>query len=736
MIQETTENIILIKQRIQAAQDRQKSYADRKRKPMEFEVGDRVMLKVSPWKWVVRFIKRGKLNPRYIEPFKVLARVRDVAYRLELPRELSRVHHTFYVSNLKKCYVDEPLAMPLEGVHIDDTLQFVEEPVEIMKREIKRLKRSRIPLGSPDHSLFHRPDTFDAWPLLPNTPVGMKPLVLYWESGAESQVLGRTCASSGVSLSYWHPSDVRQDLIISTHGWYCREFRNHVKYAMECRKEAKMRYNSGALLGFDPATKNVRDGDWMCAEVPPAVVDRKVEITGPTGRKMVINALNSGAKVFMADFEDALSPTWENLMKGQVNLKDAVNGTISFEDKARNRVYKLNDQIAKLFVRPRGWHLPESHIYIDGEPAIGCLVDFGLYFHHNHAAFRKTQGQGFGPFFYLPKMENSREASIWNHVFTRAEKIVGIENGSIRATVLIETLPAAFQMDEILYELRDHSVGLNCGRWDYIFSYVKTFQGHPDRLLPDRVLVGMGQHFMRSYSDLLIRTCHRRGVHAMGGMAAQIPIRDDPEANNAALELVKKDKLREVRAGHDGTWAAHPGLIPAIMEVFTNNMNNSPNLIKTMKREDAANITEEDLLQIPRGVRTLEGLRLNTRVGIQYVAAWLTGTGSVPLYNLMEDAATAEISRVQNWQWLKYGVELDGDGLGVKVNRELFGKVVEEEMMRIEREVGRDKFKKGMYKEACKIFARQCTAPALDDFLTLNAYNHIVVHHPKGPSKL
>ncbi|KAK1407186.1 hypothetical protein QVD17_38799 [Tagetes erecta] len=515
-----------------------------------------------------------------------------------------------------------------------------------------------------------------------------------------------------------------------------REFRSHVKYAMECRKEAKMRYNSGLVPGFDPATRNVREGDWVCAEVPPAVADRRVEITGPVERKMIINALNSGAKVFMADFEDALSPTWENLMRGQVNLKDAVNGTIRFEDKARNKVYKLNDQTAKLFVRPRGWHLPESHIYIDGEPAIGCLVDFGLYFHHNYAAFRKSQGQGFGPFFYLPKMENSREARIWNNVFERAEKMAGIEKGSIRATVLIETLPAVFQMDEILYELRDHSVGLNCGRWDYIFSYVKTFQAHPDRLLPDRVLVGMGQHFMRSYSDLLIRTCHRRGVHAMGGMAAQIPIRDDPEANKAALELVKKDKLREVRAGHDGTWAAHPGLIPAIMEVFNNNMGNNPNLIKTMKREDAANITEEDLLQIPRGVRTIEGLRLNTRVGIQYVAAWLTGTGSVPLYNLMEDAATAEISRVQNWQWLKYGVELDGDGLGVRVTTELFGKVVEEEMSRIEREVGSNRFKKGMYKEACKIFTRQCTAPVLDDFLTLNAYNHIVVHHPKGPSRL
>ncbi|XVE54541.1 hypothetical protein DITRI_Ditri03aG0090000 [Diplodiscus trichospermus] len=515
-----------------------------------------------------------------------------------------------------------------------------------------------------------------------------------------------------------------------------KEFRNHIKYAMECRKEVKRRYNEGALPGFDPATRYIREGQWTCAPVPPAVADRRVEITGPVERKMIINALNSGAKVFMADFEDALSPSWENLMRGQINLKDAVDGTITFHDRARNRVYKLNDQIAKLFVRPRGWHLPEAHILIDGEPATGCLVDFGLYFYHNYATFRKTQGEGFGPFFYLPKMENSREAKTWNSVFERAEKMAGIEKGSIRATVLIETLPAIFQMDEILYELRDHSVGLNCGRWDYIFSYVKTFQGHPDRLLPDRVQVGMSQHFMKSYSDILIWTCHRRGVHAMGGMAAQIPIRDDPAANEAAFDLVRKDKLREVKAGHDGTWAAHPGLIQACMEVFTNHMGNAPNQIQTVKREDAANLTEEDLLQRPRGVRTMEGLRLNTRVGIQYLAAWLTGTGSVPLYNLMEDAATAEISRVQNWQWLKYGVELDGDGLGVRVNRDLFWRVVEEEMARIEREVGKDKFRKGMYKEAAKIFTRQCTAPTLDDFLTLDAYNHIVVHHPKGLSKL
>lgn len=514
-----------------------------------------------------------------------------------------------------------------------------------------------------------------------------------------------------------------------------REFRNHVRYAMKCRKEAKVRYNSGALPGFDPATEYIREGEWVCAAVPPAVADRKVEITGPVERKMIINALNSGAKVFMADFEDALAPNWENIMRGHVNLKDAVNGSISFHDQARNRVYKLNDQTAKLFVRPRGWHLPESHIYIDGEPAIGCLVDFGLYFFHNCIKFRQTQGQGFGPFFYLPKMEHSREARIWNNVFERAEKMAGLEKGSIRTTVLIETLPAVFQMDEILYELRDHSVGLNCGRWDYIFSYVKTFQAHPDRLLPDRVLVGMNQHFMKSYSDLLIRTCHRRGVHAMGGMAAQIPIRDDPVANEAALELVRKDKLREVKAGHDGTWAAHPGLISVCNEVFNNIMGNAPNQIEKMKREAAA-LTEEDLLQIPRGVRTMEGLRLNTRVGIQYVAAWLTGSGSVPLYNLMEDAATAEISRVQNWQWLKYGVELDGDGLGVKVNVDLFGRVVEEEMARIEREVGKDRFKKGKYKEACKIFTKQCTAPTLDDFLTLDAYNNIVIHHPNASSRL
>ncbi|RCV34233.1 hypothetical protein SETIT_7G144600v2 [Setaria italica] len=454
-----------------------------------------------------------------------------------------------------------------------------------------------------------------------------------------------------------------------------REFRGAVRYAMEQRREAQRRYDAGELPRFDPATRSVREGGWKCAPVPPAVADRTVEITGPAEpRKMVINALNSGAKVFMADFEDALSPTWENLMHGQVNLRDAVAGTISFRDAARGREYKLNDRTAKLFVRPRGWHLPEAHVLIDGEPAIGCLVDFGLYFFHNHAAFRAGQGAGFGPFFYLPKMEHSREARIWNGVFERAEQAAGIERGSIRATVLVETLPAAFQMDEILYELRDHSAGLNCGRWDYIFSYVKTFRAHPDRLLPDRALVGMAQHFMRSYSHLLIRTCHRRGVHAMGGMAAQIPIKDDTAANERRWSCRRGAGARWTGCGSTPAWAC-----------------------STSRRG-------------------------------------CPGSGSVPLYNLMEDAATAEISRVQNWQWLRHGAELDAGGVPVRATPELLARVLEEEMARVEAEVGTERFRQGRYAEAGRIFGRQCTAPELDDFLTLDAYNLIVVHHPGGAS--
>jgi malate synthase len=362
-----------------------------------------------------------------------------------------------------------------------------------------------------------------------------------------------------------------------------RRFRPRVKYVLACRREEQARYDAGELPGFDPATKAIREGDWVCSAPPPAIADRRVEITGPVERKMIINALNCGAKMFMADFEDSLAPTWDNLMRGQINLRDAVNRTISFEDKARNKLYKLNPKTATLLVRPRGWHLQEAHIEIDGEPATSALVDFGLYFFHNHVNFRSKHG-GFGPFFYLPKMQHSREAAVWNSVFDRAEDVTGVPRGSIRGTVLIETLPAVFQMHEILYELREHSAGLNCGRWDYIFSFIKTVHAHPDRLLPDRVQVGMKQHFLKSYTELLIQTCHRRGVHAMGGMAAQIPIRDDPAANEAASALVRADKLREVKAGHDGTWAAHPGLISLVVEVFDSNMPHANQL--DVKRED------------------------------------------------------------------------------------------------------------------------------------------------------
>eukprot|EP00249_Psilotum_nudum_P013366 c24292_g1_i1 orf=236-1930(+) len=514
-----------------------------------------------------------------------------------------------------------------------------------------------------------------------------------------------------------------------------RTFRPRVKHILASRKEQQARYDAGELPSFGPATAAIREGNWVCSKLPSAIADRRVEITGPVERKMIINALNCGAKVFMADFEDSLSPVWSNIVNGQTNLRDAVNKTIQYEDKSRNRVYKLNDKTAVLFVRPRGWHLKEAHIEIDGEPATGCLVDFGIYFFHNHATFRSNHG-GYGPFFYLPKMQHSREAALWNAVFERAQDTLGVPRGSIKATVLIETLPAVFQMNEILYELRDHSAGLNCGRWDYIFSYVKTFRSHPDRILPDRFQVGMSQHFMKSYTELLIQTCHKREVHAMGGMAAQIPIKDNSVANEAAMALVRADKLREVKAGHDGTWAAHPGLIGLVLEVFDAVMP-KPNQLH-VKREDVQ-VTAQDLLQTPRGVRTLEGLRLNTRVGIQYLAAWLTGTGSVPLYNLMEDAATAEISRVQNWQWIRYEVVLDGDMVPQKVNTDLFARVVEEELTRVEREVGKKKFEEGRYREAGRMFARECMRrPELDEFLTLDGYPHIVEVVPAGaaPSRL
>eukprot|EP00898_Chlorokybus_atmophyticus_P001330 jgi/Chlat1/2198/Chrsp17S02763 len=498
-----------------------------------------------------------------------------------------------------------------------------------------------------------------------------------------------------------------------------RTFRPRVQAALERRQEAQLRYDAGRLPGFDPNTRPIREEAWSCSPTPDVIADRRVEITGPVDRKMVINALNSGAKVFMADFEDSLCPTWANVIEGQINLRDAINRTISLEDKARGKTYTLNQKTAVLFVRPRGWHLPEDHFEVDAAPAVGCLVDFGLYFFHNQAAFRSQHG-GAGPFFYLPKMQHHREAALWNAVFNYAQDRLGVPRGSIKATCLIETLPAVFQMHEFLYELREHSAGLNCGRWDYIFSFIKTFKGHADRVLPDRGQVGMTQHFLKSYTELLIQTCHRRGVHAMGGMAAQIPIKDDSAANEAAAAKVRADKLREVKAGHDGTWAAHPGLVPMVTEVFNQHMR-GPNQLQ-VKREDVK-ATEKDLLEMPQGTRTMDGLRSNVRVGIQYIAAWLTGTGSVPLYNLMEDAATAEISRVQIWQWLRYGAMLDGEH---KVTTQLLGRIFAEEMQTIEREVGAKRFTSMPYKKAADMFYKQCTSPRLDDFLTLDVYNEVL----------
>jgi malate synthase len=438
-----------------------------------------------------------------------------------------------------------------------------------------------------------------------------------------------------------------------------------------------------------------------------------VEITGPVDRKMIINALNSGADVFMADFEDSTTPTWQNLVAGQVNLRDAVRRVIALEDPESGKQYRLNDRIATLMVRPRGLHLPERHVVVDGEPAPGAFVDFALFVFHNA---RELLDRGTGPYFYLPKLESHLEARLWNEIFVQAERELGLPAASIKATVLIETLPAAFEMDEILWELRDHSAGLNCGRWDYIFSFIKTRAHDPAALLPDRSQVTMEQPCMRAYTQLVVKTCHRRGVHAMGGMAAQIPIRSDPVASEQALDKVRADKLREVRDGHDGTWVAHPGLVPVAREVFDAHMP-GPNQLGR-KREDVR-VTAAELLEVPAGTRTEHGLRHNIRVGVQYLEAWLRGLGCVPLYHLMEDAATAEISRTQVWQWLRHGATLDD---GRPVTADLVRQITAEELGVIEREVGVERFHSGGYTAAADLFLALALAPECEEFLTLPAY--------------
>jgi malate synthase len=492
-----------------------------------------------------------------------------------------------------------------------------------------------------------------------------------------------------------------------------RCFRPRLNELLIGRAERKAALETGATLDFMPETAAIRDGAWTAAPLPKDLLRRTVEITGPVERKMVINALNSGADCFMADFEDSNAPTWDNNVRGQINLHDAVRRTIAYTDPATGKEYRLQDRVATLLVRPRGLHLPERNLLVDGTPVPGCLFDFGLYFFHNARALLE---RGTGPYFYLPKLQSHREARFWNDVFVRAQEAVGIPRGTIKATVLIETVPAAFKMDEILYELREHSAGLNCGRWDYIFSYIKTRRHDPAAILPDRSQVTMEQPFLRAYTQLCVRTCHRRGVHAMGGMAAQIPIKNDPDASRSALEKVRADKLREVMDGHDGTWVAHPGLVAVAREVFEAVMP-GPNQLE--RRREDVHVTAADLLELPRGTRTEEGLRLNVRVGIQYLEAWLRGNGCVPLYNLMEDAATAEISRSQVWQWIRHGARLED---GRKVDTGLLRSVTDDEMKRIESEVGPERFRAGRFPEARTLFERLSTQEWLEEFLTLPAY--------------
>jgi malate synthase len=475
-------------------------------------------------------------------------------------------------------------------------------------------------------------------------------------------------------------------------------------------------FDAGKLPDFLPDTKTIREGDWKVAPIPADLLDRRVEITGPVDRKMIVNALNSGAKVFMADFEDATSPMFANMVEGQANLKDRWAGKIDFTDPGTGKSYALVKNPAVLMVRPRGWHLPERHVAVDGEEMSGALFDFGLYVFH---CAKAQMAAGATPAFYLPKLESHLEARLWNEVFSHAERELGAPHGSFKATVLIETLPATFEMDEILYELRDHIVGLNCGRWDYIFSFIKRLGKNPAFLTPDRSEMTMGKAFLRAYSLLLIKTCHRRGAFAMGGMAAQIPVKGDKHANDEAFAKVRADKEREARNGHDGTWVAHPDLVPIAMEVFDRLMP-QPNQL-SVKRDDV-HVTPADLIEVHKGKRTEEGLRENLRVGVQYIEAWLRGRGAVPIYNLMEDAATAEISRAQVWQWLHLRAGLDD---GREVTPKMFKDALKGEMERVKGEVGAKAFDGGRFKDAIALFSDMSLSDRFEEFLTLPAYKLI-----------
>ena len=492
-----------------------------------------------------------------------------------------------------------------------------------------------------------------------------------------------------------------------------RHFGPRRKDLLEKRAERQKEIDAGKLPDFLKETEHIRSNDWTIASLPKDLEDRRVEITGPVERKMVINALNSGAKCFMADFEDANSPTWNNNIEGHINLRDAINRTISFTN-PNGKQYSLKEETATLIVRPRGFHLEEKNITLDDKPISGGLMDFGLFFFHNA---KTLLANGSGPYFYLPKIESHHEARLWNDVFVYAQNHLGIPHGSIKATVLIETILAAFEMDEILYELKDHSAGLNCGRWDYIFSYLKKFRNHDSIILPDRSVVTMAVPFMTAYSLLAIQTCHKRNASAIGGMAAQIPVKNDEKANDEAFAKVRADKEREARNGHDGTWVAHPALVPVAKEVFDEYMP-TPNQIHK-KREDVS-VKAEDLLEVPEGSITEQGVRTNINVGIQYIESWLNGRGAAPIYNLMEDAATAEISRAQVWQWVRHPKGVLNDGR--KVDMTMYEAFKEEELERIKSELGEERFNSGRFDEAAELFDKLIKEETFYDFLTLPAY--------------
>ena len=494
-------------------------------------------------------------------------------------------------------------------------------------------------------------------------------------------------------------------------------------HLLEERKIVQEKINKGWLPDFLDETQQIRDSSWTILSTPDDLLDRRVEITGPPIRKMIINALNSGAKTFMADFEDSLSPTWKNLLEGQYYLIQANKRQIDFTDPENGKDYKLIDKPAVLIVRPRGWHLPEKHFKINNEDISGSLFDFGVYLFHN---YKVLQENGTGPYYYLPKIENHKEARLWAEVFKFSEEKFNLSKGTIKVTVLIETILASFEMDEILYELKDNIVGLNCGRWDYIFSFIKRFRNRADFILPDRSLVSMRVHFMKSYSELLIQTCHKRRAHAIGGMAAQIPIKNNEEENRKSIEKVYDDKLIEVYNGHDGTWVAHPALVSVAKDVFDRQLEYPCQLGN--KREDIK-VTANDLLKLPVktaggriGIITEKGIRTNINVGILYIAAWLNGNGCVPLYNLMEDAATAEISRAQIWQWLKHQAKTVDNKI---ITLEYFNTLLKEELKKIKLNIGEEKYNNGKFKEASDIFFTMSTSEDFEEFLTLPAYKLI-----------